>query len=390
MPHRLPRVLSWLASTWWCLSTLLGGCGAEPPGRSLDAPPAQAPPAPPPALPTDGPGPQERETSPALAQSEPKPPKKVRLSDPPAEKPRPQPAPVGGAPPGGQSTTHDDEGTLGGLGLVGVGQGGGGRGEGLGSAGLGRGASQPKSSHRPLSSPDTQDTSSGAQPEPVDSTKLKDPPKEVVSGSEPPRAAPSAQSPGVLPEPEAQAEEAPIPDEPKPGQVMFNPPNRMRLGKAERVEVRVVQNTQTDLTQNLRGAGKPVVETHKVSQIMRVSLTGEKFEIVPLSELEQVVGTEDFTEWSFSVTPIESGHHPLHLAVTMVLDIPGRGEKAKTLPVIDRPIEVEVDSLFMAKAFAQENWEWLASGVLLPAAAWSAERVRRRRRRERHEDSNET
>lgn len=196
--------------------------------------------------------------------------------------------------------------------------------------------------------------------------------------------APAMQPP--VPEPAEQGEaSAPEPDIPLPGQVMFNPPQRMRLGKAERVEVRVVQNTKTDLTQNLRGSGTPIVEQHRVSKIMRVSLTGEKFDIVALSELEQVVTDDDFTEWSFTVKPLEGGQLQLHLAVTQVLDIPGRGEKAKTLPVIDRPIDVEVDSFYMASAFAKENWEWLASGVLLPVAAWGAEHMRRKRRRARKE-----
>jgi hypothetical protein len=116
--------------------------------------------------------------------------------------------------------------------------------------------------------------------------------------------------------------------------MLFQHPPTMHVRRAETVRVRVSQNVNEDLRAGLvaEGIGKP--EELQVNTVMKVHLTGDsKFDITPLSDEVQVLGTTGFNEWAFSVTPREKGQWPLHLVVVAVIETPWGEEKTKDFPV---------------------------------------------------------
>lgn len=44
-------------------------------------------------------------------------------------------------------------------------------------------------------------------------------------------------------------------------------------------------------------------------------MAGDNFDIKPLSDEEQMVSSEDITQWEYDVTPLESGNQQLELTV---------------------------------------------------------------------------
>jgi len=69
------------------------------------------------------------------------------------------------------------------------------------------------------------------------------------------------------------------------GKIAFKPPEEMIVGKTETLEARITHQEQTaSLEKELKGRGKTVVKTLKVSCRMRVTLTSEKddFNITPV------------------------------------------------------------------------------------------------------------
>jgi len=129
------------------------------------------------------------------------------------------------------------------------------------------------------------------------------------------------------------------------GQIVFNPPENMTVGKEERIEVRITQNLTENLTEGLIGLGVPQIEKIKVSTFMNVRLTGDNFDIDRLFiDEEQIVGSDEFTQWAWDVTPLKSGVQVLHLfvAVWIVIDA---AEGKRDYPVVDKQICVKVNHI---------------------------------------------
>jgi uncharacterized lipoprotein YbaY len=155
------------------------------------------------------------------------------------------------------------------------------------------------------------------------------------------------------------------------GKILYNPPTQMTQGKEERVEVRVTQNITGDLNSGLQSSGAAKVEPVLVSPFMHAKLLGDDFSITPLSTDEQVVGETGFTEWVWKVVPEEAGDDKeLHLIVTAQVwakDIKG----TKDLLVKDVKITVKVDPIYSGRKFIKNNWQWLATAIIIPLAVYA-------------------
>jgi hypothetical protein len=171
----------------------------------------------------------------------------------------------------------------------------------------------------------------------------------------------------------------------KPGMMVFNPPEKMKQFKAERVELRILQvgtgpeapgaATQTAaaaaLTGDLQGPGTPVVENLRVGTVMKARLSGGGFEIMPLNEEEQIVAGDAPTGWAWDVKALEAGDRDLNLTVTVKVIVDGIGERARDIPVITRHVKVQVNPVELVAAFVDEHWQWLLLSLIFPFARWS-------------------
>ena len=69
----------------------------------------------------------------------------------------------------------------------------------------------------------------------------------------------------------------------RPGRLLFNPPDRMKLGQTARVEVRLTRTLERDgeLLEHLRGPGEPQMEEIPTAPLMAVTLKGDGFRSRP-------------------------------------------------------------------------------------------------------------
>jgi hypothetical protein len=125
------------------------------------------------------------------------------------------------------------------------------------------------------------------------------------------------------------------------GLILFNVPVNMTVDKKERIEVRITKNFTENLTEGLKGRGIPNVEKIMVNTFMKVDLTGNNFDIEPLSPEDQIVGIEGFTLWEWDVIPLEPGIQVLHFLVTVRIRISDHPPLDKAYPVWDRYINVK-------------------------------------------------
>jgi hypothetical protein len=157
------------------------------------------------------------------------------------------------------------------------------------------------------------------------------------------------------------------------GQIAFNPPAIMKVGKPDRVEVRITRERNSDFVSTMKGRGHPQIEEIQVYEFMRVDLSGDDFTILSLNELDQLVTSSGFTEWAWTVTPNKRGQKVLHLHVSLKIKLPD-SEKAKDHPVIDKEIDVKVNPAYSGKRFVKENWKWLITALVIPllGVIWKA------------------
>ena len=158
------------------------------------------------------------------------------------------------------------------------------------------------------------------------------------------------------------------------GQVLFNPPQGMKVGVKERIEARIAKTISKDLTAGLRGRGVPQIEEIRVNTFMRVNLTGDDFYIKALSDENQLVTGDGFTQWEWDVLPLKRGLHDLFLSVAVRIKIPDYGEETKYYPVFERKIKVKFDIVYATKKFIGNNWQYIIAVIIIPIIGWIVKR----------------
>jgi len=147
------------------------------------------------------------------------------------------------------------------------------------------------------------------------------------------------------------------------GRLLFNPPEQMRQGRAERVKVAIAQRSGLDeqlraLAPDLEDAA---IEDLETTPFMEVDLHGAAFSIVSLQAgdtAEQLLRPTAL--WQFDVTPERGGTHPLQLRVAMRIPLPDRDERV-SLPVLERTIRVRVDAAYGGRRFVRAHWQWVVA-----------------------------
>jgi hypothetical protein len=176
-------------------------------------------------------------------------------------------------------------------------------------------------------------------------------------------------------------EETPIiqPKEVRPrGLIAYSVPNEMQVGEDYLVKVRI--SKQNDKTVLLVGDREiPIsdnleevrVESITVSPIMSASLLSSKrdFEITTLSTEIQNIDDEGYTEWGWSVIPLQGGENNLKLNVKIRIKEDGN-DYYKDITVFERKIKVKSNLGSSIKDFVFNNWEWFMGAIFIPLFQW--------------------
>lgn len=156
----------------------------------------------------------------------------------------------------------------------------------------------------------------------------------------------------------------------RPGRLLFNPPDQMRLGQTERVEVRLTRGLELDaqLLEQIHGHGEPQVEEIPTAPLMAVSLKGAGFDITCHSDEEQAVTPEGITVWEFDICAVKGGQQCLFMSVSLRIPVPGQPLVHRSIPVREVTIHVKVGVPALVGRFVSGYWQWLI-GTAIAAAA---------------------
>jgi hypothetical protein len=162
------------------------------------------------------------------------------------------------------------------------------------------------------------------------------------------------------------------------GLIAYSVPTEMEVGDDYLVKVRIskkddrtvllVGDREIPISDNLEDVR---VESITVSPIMSASLLSSKrdFEITSLSTEIQNIDDEGYTEWSWSVIPLQGGENNLKLNVKIRIQEEGK-DYYKDITVFERKIKVKSNLGSSIKDFIFKNWEWFMGVIFIPLFQW--------------------
>jgi hypothetical protein len=220
-----------------------------------------------------------------------------------------------------------------------------------------------------------------SKPPPVESSPAAPPPVETAPS---PQAAPEAPQDAAKPGNDSESVSAKHEHFGKPfagggvavvaaptiGSGAVDVPPTMRVGR-ESIARLVVSPGDLSTLLKAGGVKNPVGASSAVrlTPRMRASLIAPGSDISPADVQEQAVQVDAPTEWLWTVVPRQPG--PMTLVVTLegLITVDGK-DTAIRPPAWTVPVRVEVNSLL----FFENNWQWLASAILVPLAAFFGKR----------------
>lgn len=118
----------------------------------------------------------------------------------------------------------------------------------------------------------------------------------------------------------------------------------------------------------------------RITPIMKARLvdpTGVNFRIIPTTEEEQFLEKNDYTLWTWNVTPLTKGNNKLSLSVDVIVN-----DKSKNIKVYDGIIYVYSDETIISKIinFLTDNWEFIVGTILIPLLVYMYSKIKKRRR----------
>lgn len=189
------------------------------------------------------------------------------------------------------------------------------------------------------------------------------PPLPTETGTEPSRTSPS--TPGGASDSNkdstlAQYEEI-VKRELRTGVILYNPPDRMRVGVVNRIEVRISREVSDRLDKGLQGKADPRIEKLLVGTTMRAKLEGNSFDINLIGSDIQELASTGYREWRWDVTPTTSGDHPLFFTVSVLHEKYSNPIEEK---VLERRIDVSINPGYSFLKLLSNNWEKFVAALV--------------------------
>ena len=161
------------------------------------------------------------------------------------------------------------------------------------------------------------------------------------------------------------------------GKVVYKIPSVMQVRETYQVLVRVSQGS-LNIYENLNGEVKettiPVTPTMQVKLIDPSPTDNPSFSIVSDNEAIQSVDTnETYTQWTWDVTPLRSGHSELKIVVSTITN----GDKKDD--VYEDKVEIKVNPIKQIGFFLKTYWQWVIATLLIPMIKWLYDRYTKKK-----------
>jgi hypothetical protein len=152
------------------------------------------------------------------------------------------------------------------------------------------------------------------------------------------------------------------------GKAIIDAPHQMKVGVSEQVKVRISKFVTNAFFSGLAHSKEFEIENIRVSRFMAVSLRGDNFKIESFSTEQQIIEDHDFTQWEWKILPLKSGNRKLWVSISIQIKYENE-QTSKTLPVLEKEIQVSINPVYSSNAFVKQYWQWLIASAIIPIVA---------------------
>lgn len=94
-------------------------------------------------------------------------------------------------------------------------------------------------------------------------------------------------------------------------------------------------------------------------------LTGNSFQITPITPVLQAVGGSKPTTWKWQARALSEGMHYLHLSLSIIVSINDH-DTPKVIRTYEKKIFIEITMTQAVKNFLRQHWQWFCAAILFP------------------------
>ncbi|MEA2414817.1 MAG: hypothetical protein QOI58_1474 [Thermoanaerobaculia bacterium] len=146
-----------------------------------------------------------------------------------------------------------------------------------------------------------------------------------------------------------------------PGELLISAPRQMRVAVPQSFVLRIAPVKENKgISSDLPTGGQTFTASIHLTPTMRATLAGTGFTIQSNSNEEQMIGGGSFTEWSWQVTPIESGNRDLVATVYVEIDGKVKGIAKRW------PVHVSANAGRSFSQFVGSYWQWFLTTLIIP------------------------
>jgi hypothetical protein len=150
-----------------------------------------------------------------------------------------------------------------------------------------------------------------------------------------------------------------------PGQILFNPPREMKVGRSERVNASISGNLIENLQAGLEKDVLPEGEKIRLGQAVSLQLSGYNFKVESLNQAQHP-SWSDGAKWNWEVTPEKSGLHSLLLTATVRIGVVNnQAEEEKAYPLYVRAISVKYNPVYSSSRLFKNQWYWIVGALII-------------------------
>lgn len=150
------------------------------------------------------------------------------------------------------------------------------------------------------------------------------------------------------------------------GNVVYNIPDTMVVLNSYIIKVRINKITNIMNIKGNLGPGRIVDTVIKISDKMEVTIKDEStgtdkyFEISKINNDQQLIESDDYTEWIFNVKPLKFGNKKLNIVISIVKD----GSKKEIVYTDSIYIKMNVKNEVIS--FWGKYWQWSFTTFIIP------------------------
>ncbi|MCK9641317.1 MAG: RDD family protein [Prolixibacteraceae bacterium] len=152
------------------------------------------------------------------------------------------------------------------------------------------------------------------------------------------------------------------------GQIAYNNPDYLVVGKPAIIEARLSRNKTYNLTKDFQGTGTIKIDSLELTNRVKVKLVAMESDMLidAVEPEEQALEDETFTLWTWKVVAKTAGVKRLRIVIGLANVDPTNPTLTRYVPGKSFEISAKANLPFTIGQFVKSYWQWILSTIMIP------------------------